>query len=566
MTLLFGIVPAGSLPAAAASADLMVTNFTWNNGTEVLPGVSVTFCVTVKNDGDVAVTEPFEISFGTPTATFSTVSHTNSIAPGESVTIQSQPWTAVKGDYMVAVRVNATDSVTENDKTNNTRQANLRVAEDKYASAYTVTQKLIEDYRLNSLIFSEDFNDLSSVDTTNSGKEGYKWYVARAYGAGALTTDDYSVENGIMTVHTIKPTYNYGLDTYNCKTSVGFAYNKGYMEIRLRIPRSRKNQENEKGVPAIWALSVDKLENTADAWVEMDWMEYWGINGYDSTPMGFYTFPLHEQHLTGTEVTTHFKNSNYKCEGLGDGQWHVMGWLWQDGLFVAYLDGVEVMRQIYSASSQPTPSAYVMKSDGTVSKIGVYSMLDTQYNPIIIGGSKDNPMELDYVRVWNNSHIPATAAVDPTEQTAREFVSAYAMDADGKPIKTVAMENSSRVLAGENAWNALDETTKAAVNTLLQANDQPAYTQLLAQAKQLNKAPAQSETTAPVDEEVTAPSVEATIVPTSDGSEAALPTDSTAPLNNAIPENTPWTAIIIASVIVLLGGIALLWVCLRKKK
>lgn len=566
MALLFGLAPIGSLPVAAASADLMVTGFTWNNETEVQPDTPIIFCVTVKNDGGTAVTEPFEVTFGTPTTTFSTVSCTESIAPGKSVVVQSQVWTAVKGDYMVAVRVDPANTVTEIDETNNTRQANLRVAEDEYTSAYEITRKLIEEYRLNSLIFSEDFNDLSSVDTTNTGKEGYKWYVARAYGAGVLTTDDYSVENGIMTLHTNKPTYNYGLDTYNCKTGTGFAYNKGYMEIRLRIPRSRRNEDGEKGVPAIWALSVDKLNNTADAWVEMDWMEYWGINGYDSnTPNGFYTVTLHDQHLTGTVVTTHFKNSNYKCEGLGDGQWHTMGWLWQDNLFVAYLDGVEVMRQVYSPTTDATPSPYTQKSDGTVDKIGVFSLLNTQYNPIIIGGSKDNPMELDYIRVWNNSHIPATAGVDSTEQAAREFVNAYGVDADGKAIKTVTKENADRVLAGESAWNALSDTAKAAVDTLLQTNGQPAFAQLLAQAKQLQEAQEQP-TTMPSDGEATVPSTEATTTPMTDGTEATLPTDPTVPLDDVSPKSKPQTALIIAGGIVLVGGAAIVWVYWRKKK
>ena len=422
LALLLVFLPAGSLSVAAASADLVVTDFTWNAATEITPGTAITFFVTVKNESDGVLPGPFTATFGTPAATFSSVTYTESIAPGASITIKSQPWTAVAGDYMVAVRVEAGDSVTETNKANNTAQANLRVARDKLTSAYAVTQSLLDTYDLDSLIFSEDFDDLSSVDTANSGKEGYKWYVARAFGASTLTTNDYSVENGVMTVHTEKPTYNYGLDTYNCQQHVGFVYNKGYMEIRLRIPRARKNQDGEKGSPAIWALPPEKLENRAKAWVEVDWLEYWGIGAYDTnTPNGFYTICLHQQHLTGSTVTTHFKNSNYRYEGLGDGQWHVMGWLWQDGLFVAYLDGVEIMRQTYSSSNVPSPYVNTMKTDGTLTKTGVYSMLDTQYNPIIIGGSKDNPLELDYVRVWNNSHTPSTepnASGNPEQSTA----------------------------------------------------------------------------------------------------------------------------------------------------
>ena len=413
LVLLIGLMPKG-VPVAAASVDLVVTDFTWNNGTEILPDTSVIFFVTVKNEGNIELTAPFTVTFGTAATMFSAVTCTEPIAPGAVITIMSQPWQAAKGDYMVAVTVDAEETITEGDEENNSAQANLRVAEDKLSSAYSITQNLLTEYNLNSLIFSEDFNDLSTVDIANTGKEGYKWYVARAYGAGVLTTNDYSVENGVMTLHVNKPTYNYGLDTYNSKTCTGFTYNKGYMEVRLRIPRARKNQDGEEGAPAIWALSKEKLENTAEAWVEMDWMEYWGIGGYDTnTPGGFYTISLHEQHLTDNVVTTHFKNSNYRCEGLGDEQWHVMGWLWQNGLFVTYLDGVEVMRQTYSSTTEPSPRVNTMKTDGTVDKVGVYSMLDTQFNPIIISGSKDNPLEIDYVRVWNNSHVAAPDPVEP---------------------------------------------------------------------------------------------------------------------------------------------------------
>lgn len=493
--LLISLFSVSGISVSAASFDMAVTDFDWNTATEIAPGTRVTFSVTVKNESTTPIVDTFVVTFGTPQATFSTVTYADGIDAGESVTIQSTPWTAVEGDYMVAVRVNATDTVNETNKRNNTMQANLRVSNKKLTSAYASTQAMLEENDLTTLIFSDDFNDLTSVDTTNSGAEGYKWYVSRALGASTLTTNDYSVKNGVMSVHNVKPTYNYGLCTYNAVTRLGFTYNTGYMEIRLRIPRPRKNESDEKGVPAIWALPPNKLTNSARSWVEMDWMEYWGINGYNSDrPGGFYTICLHEQHLTGTTVTTHYKNSNYQYEGLGDAEWHVMGWLWQEGLFIVYFDGVEVMRQTYGTSQAPNPHANTIKGDSSLSKVGVYSALDTQFNPIIIGGSQDNPMELDYVRVWNGNRTADPDPIISNDAVAQEFIAIYATDADGKPIKTVTEDTYGYVLAGETEWNAFNNAVKTKIDSLLQANGQPTFSQLLAQAKGLLEGPEQTTT------------------------------------------------------------------------
>ncbi len=479
------LLPSG-ISVSAATVDLELTDFNWNTATEVTPGTLVTFSVTIKNKSNALVNDALAVTFGTVDTTFETVNYSGGIAAGSSVTIKSQPWKAVAGDHLVVATINATNTVSESTKANNTKLATLRVANGKLASAHSSTQTMIEECGITTLIFSEDFNDLSSVDTTNSGKIGYKWYVARPYGAKTLTTDDYSVKNGVMSVHNITPTYNYGLGTYNHSTKVGFTYNTGYMEIRLRIPRPRENTSTEKGVPAIWALPPEKLTNQARKWVETDWMEYWGINAYNSDwPDGFYTVCLHEQHLTGTTVTTHYKNTNYMLSGLGDAEWHVMGWLWQEGLFITYLDGVEVMRQTYGANIRPNPIASMIKGDSAASKIGVYSMLDTQYNPIIIGGSKDNPMELDYVRVWNGARTANPGVVTTPEATAKEFLSIYTTNDEGDPIKTVTEDTYSYLLAGEREWNTMDSATKAVIDAMLAKNGQPTFAQLLAQAKKI---------------------------------------------------------------------------------
>lgn len=481
LILLLCLIPFGSIAVSAAATDLEITDFSWNTATEIAPGTVVTFAVTVKNGGG-AVTDPFTVTFGTATQTFSTVTYSDGIAEGGTVTIKSQPWTALKGDYMVAACINTTNTVAESNKYNNAKQANLRVANDKLTSAFSTTQEMMEDGGLTTLIFSDDFNDLSAVDTKDTGAPGYRWYVDRPYGAVTLTTADYSVKDGVMTVHNEIPTYNYGLGTYHPGSRTGWSYNLGYMEIRLRIPRPRANEDGEKGVPAIWALPPEKLTNSTNKWVELDWMEYWGIEP-GKRPGGYYTVCLHEQ---DTRVDTWYTNGNTAEEGLGDGDWHVMGWLWQKGVFITYYDGIEVARVTYAADQLPTPSITAHKG---LPEDGIFTLMDTQYQPIIIGGSKDNPMELDYVRVWsgNDDYTPRPITTRP--MTAKEFVKMHLVDADGNPIKAATEENYGYLVTSERDWKKLDVVTQNEVNAILKANGQPTYEKLLAQAKIIYEGP-----------------------------------------------------------------------------
>ena len=457
LALTLGFIPGSVLVYAAEETDLVVTDFFWNTATQVKPGTEIVFSVTVKNEGTAAVTEPFDVTVGTAKTVFATVTYSGGIPAGESVTVTSQPWQAVAGDHMVAVRIEVADK----NKSNNTKQTNLRVAEDVLISAFSNVQELLEQKNITSLIFSDDFDTLDVIDMEDTGKEGYKWYVDRPWGAVTLTANDYSIQDGVLSIHAEKPTYNYGLGTYHPINQVGFTYNTGYMEIRFRIPRPRENEEGEKGAPAIWALPTTKLANKAQEWVELDWMEYWGIT--DQRSRGYYTISVHEVNL---DTTIHYKNSNCAYSGLGDGQWHTMGWLWQNGQFIAYLDGETVMFLTYSEKGAPMPKHNVFAGKD---RDGVFSMLDDQLMPIIIGGSKDNPLELDYVRVWNlNTHYTADDAA------ADAFAEAYTKDA----------ADYTQILSGEAQWETLSDGAKEKVNGKLAERGLPAFAELLAQAKE----------------------------------------------------------------------------------
>ena len=488
--LLLAVLVLGAFPAMAASgADLVITNLTFSGNGQVTPGSRVTATVTVKNQGGadaaaVAVTlnKVYHENGAPQVRSVVTFPKKGKLRAGESVTIESAAWAAETGDYMLAAVVNESREVAESSYKNNTIQRNLRVASNRVEPAYNDMKTILQKAGMTDLIFNDDFNDPNSVDNSKSKKMGYKWYITRPYGAPDLEAGDYAVENGIMTVKNTIPTYNYGLGTVDMDSYEGFTFTTGYLEVRVRVPRPRENTETEKGVPAIWALPTEKLFDNSRHWVELDWMEYWGDN--------YYTVCLHEiKSKADGSKEMWYTNGSTAYSGLNDGEWHVMGWLWQDGLFITYYDGVEKKRIAYEADSFPDPM-YDLKEG--MMDVGAFVLMDSQHMPIIIGGSQDNPMELDYVRVWdgdtNGTYDPATdveeeppVTVDPL--TAEEFLYNYTTDEYGDVITTVTAENCASVLEGASVWSTLSATLKAEINAKLKNNGQPTFDAMLAKAR-----------------------------------------------------------------------------------
>ncbi len=479
LILLLGCVP---VVCAASRPDLTVTDLSWTGGDgQVAPGTSLTITATVKNNGSADITVPFTVAIYTTSVRIAE-QMVNTLDAGKSTTVTFSAWKATAGDYMVVAEADTAKAVAESDERNNTHQRNLRVANDRLAAHSSMTD-ILQKAGMTDLIFNDDFNDAGSVDNQKTKKAGYKWYITRPYGAPDLEAGDYEVKNGVMTVKNVTPTYNYGLGTTDMDTFVGFDFNTGYLEVKLRIPRPRKNTESEKGVPAIWALPSEKLFYGTEHWVELDWLEYWGDN--------YYTICLHEQKRpAGGETTQWTKNSNTSFHGLNDGNWHVMGWLWQEGLFISYLDGKEVMRLKWEKGELAWPIQTVNTGE---LELGAFVKLDEQHLPVIIGGSQDNPLELDYVRVWdgktNSTYTPPEKELTPVttavfQMAADVFVHNYTTDDYAEPIKKVTKENYKNIVAGEDMWNVLSTERRNEINTLLAKNGQPSYDTLLTVAKQ----------------------------------------------------------------------------------
>lgn len=409
------------VPEMNSEADLSVESLTWTDGRgQVQPGKKLKFSVTVKNVGTADVTEPFDVDISMGLERLFRITYTDGVKAGETVTITSKAWKAVEGDHMMAVHVNPTLTAAESDTvSNNTTQLSLRVSNELIRPTGDKVIPIVEEAGMTNLTFSDDFDTLDVVDDAASGRAGYKWYVTRPYSATTLLPTDYSINDGIMSLHMADPTYNYGLSTTDIPTWAGYTFQTGYLEFRVRMPHY---DGSKRGSPAIWSMPKSKLHEQAKMWIEMDWMEYWGVN--DKYIPGYYTITMHEQWVDeNIKVTDWYSNKGRSQLGFGDGEFHTLGCLWEKNSLRCYYDGELVFEQKWKKGEPPEPINDLNKGETRFD--GVFSYMEEQVLPFFIGASADNPMDIDYIRVWQTSEESFDEhAVALTE---KEFPTTYAI-------------------------------------------------------------------------------------------------------------------------------------------
>ena len=252
---------------------------------------------------------------------------------------------------------------------------------------------LAKEHGMTTLVFEDDFDSYDTIDVNNTGDKGYKWYVERPYRFTTLTKDvDYKVENSVLTLCNVDHAYNYGMGTYHPTKRVGWWFCKGVLEFRIRIVNPHIPEGNEgKGIPAVWSFPPATITDDMIQWVEPDWMEYWADE--------FWTTAVHDSRRDGYKGQQVYgtTNSNYRgLPGLGDGEWHTLTYLWDDGRLESYLDGKQSMVFTYgSGIAEPK----VNHKKGEV-RNDQYRTLEWEPQTLILGGSETAPLEIDWIRVW----------------------------------------------------------------------------------------------------------------------------------------------------------------------
>ena len=343
-----------------------------------------------------------------------------------------------------------------------------------------------------------------------------------------MTANDYRVEDGVLYLTTEQTAWNYSMCSVDAKKAgVGYSFNTGYMEIRLRMKKTADNDgwatcKNSKcktqylaydlirdaggnpdnwsteqiqefltdhnvkcpncghdkfsvtkvkgiRVPAVWAFSDDTIWGTRPVGkdsLELDWIEYWGDK------YGTYRFDTTLHHSFKGEngedlgkVTTGQKHE----EPIGDYQWHTYAMAWSEGVLKTYFDNVLIGTQRYSKDDYPDPmptGSINVDAGGADPREGLFSILDEQNLAIILGGASDFPMEVDWIHVWQ-----ADGSLDPIEdedEKVTEFVKDFLTETkeDGTQTITnkVTIDNYEKILQGEKTYIALNADQQAAID------------------------------------------------------------------------------------------------------
>ena len=333
----------------------------------------------------------------------------------------------------------------------------------------------------DTLTFTDEF-DAATVDTEYTGDYGYKWYLTDVTGICGDKTD-YSIKDGVMTLSGKNMTYNWLMATMDAYTAAGWrGFTHGYLEYRTRFDStpegfvgtdySKIQEDGVPNAPAIWSFPPEVIAEAAvgfaERYVEMDWMEYWG---YDTNNC-LWTIGLHDQtRLNNSEKTPIHslgnRGSNHILDpknNIGDGQWHTVGYRWEKGLLICYVDGREVFYQDWSENGA-FPQATLKEGVGELLD-DAFTPLDNQLSPLILAGSAGWPLEIDYIRVWQkNEETPYKFPVDNADTPITELhwapgIASAVSPSDDKTLcwrtdnPTVASVGSDGVISTHREGNA----------------------------------------------------------------------------------------------------------------
>ncbi len=267
-----------------------------------------------------------------------------------------------------------------------------------------------------SLTFDDEFDSMKTIDVNTTEQQGYNWYTDFPFGGGRTLPPAYSISNGVLTVTSTGWTANWALSSFSSGGNVGHSFQYGYFEARMRFDPTLGPQS--QGGPAFWAESTNwssSANHTAPIhFAELDFFE--AYHKEHAAYSGVFDGTLHDWHYWPDIPPVDYHNSNnfHAQPGVDYSQWHIYACLWKPGQVTWYFDGVPLMTQKYSANRGPNPPG-----KGSVLQLntglqgGAFHILDSEVGgmQIILGSSPGWPMQVDYVRVWQNMPSPSLCKV-----------------------------------------------------------------------------------------------------------------------------------------------------------
>ena len=160
-----------------------------------------------------------------------------------------------------------------------------------------------------------------------------------------------------------------------------------------------------------------------------------------------------------------------------------MGWLWDENLIQAYMDGKKMFEITYGEDELPTPFPAINTGD---IREGIFSQMNDQIMCLFLSGDVDVPLLVDYVHIWQGEGGGMTPGGDDdeviTDMETEDFWYNYCTDDWGDPIAAVTAENYQNILNGQEIWKQLSDERKVEINAYLESLGQPTYDELLAAA------------------------------------------------------------------------------------
>lgn len=268
---------------------------------------------------------------------------------------------------------------------------------------------------MTRLVLEDDFDNYESIDMSGEGKPGYHWYADRPYGKSTLTYDEVVIENSVLTLKPERCGAAVTLPSYSRKGQTGFTYRFGYAEAKIRFPVDNLPPAENGQIPAFWGLGVDDVAGRS--WYrlgELDILE--AIHPGSDLTKTIYTGTLHDHWKTpfdGKVLCTNSVNATGYQDQFDylDGEWHVYAALWEKGHVSWYLDNKlmhsaryeEGQLPQYYYRDDPTPLPRLEDTMPTYKRLpwkGGHTIMDHDEMVLFFGGHKDWPMEIDWVRVW----------------------------------------------------------------------------------------------------------------------------------------------------------------------
>ncbi len=468
-----------------SNADLIASDILFNDGeTQMKPGTPVNFTAVIANVGteDIKDTQEIVVELRANAKTIYTWTYKGGVKKQELAVLTTdpdKPWIAEEGEWVLSLHVNTTGTVRESNMLNNGIQANIRVADE-----FLVAPQQALNGGFNKLVFSDDFTTLDTIDGGFTGDYGYNWYFKDMTGVSGDLSDVWLTEDGIMLAGK-RMRYNSLLSTLDSTTGAGWSgFTHGYLEYRTRFKLDYSTEVTSiAGAPAVWSFQdkyfAPKIFGKPEKNVEVDWMEYWG----EKFPQGNWTITLHESSVaadgslydqSSNNGTNFVPDSKTGQENdIGDGEWHTIGYRWNEGLIICYLDGSEVWRQEWGGEYGPEPPVNGKYDED------LFKYIDEQNLALFISGGSIHPMELDYIRVWqSDGTLEEKPVLDNT------FLDDHLTGEDGEYFTEVTADNYQAILDALSDWLDLEDGQRDAINNVLVEMGGKTYDELLYEAQE----------------------------------------------------------------------------------